>query len=197
MNPIKATDYSCRIVWLGHVAAGTKGIASRARQDMALGWDGCADDRHAGVNRPSCSRVKALYPRGTEIRNVRQLSVVSAEELSQIAEAMGLDRVDPGWLGATLMVEGLDDFSHLPPSSRLQADDGATLVVDMLNAPCDLPGREIEAAHPGHGKAFKRAAKGRRGLTAWVERPGRLTLGGRLRLFVPTQRPWEGQAPRG
>lgn len=194
MPPIAATPHSARITWLGHVAPEVEGIGSAPRDRMTLTWEGCAEDRHAGVNRPACVRVKALHPENTEIRNVRQLSLVSAEELARIAAEIGLETVDPGWLGASVVVEGLRDFTHLPPSSRLQAEDGATLVIDMLNAPCHLPGREIEAAHPGHGKAFKRAAEGRRGVTAWVERPGQLTLGGTLKLFVPTQRAWEGAA---
>ena len=34
------------------------------------------------------------------------------------------------------------------------------------------------------------AAKGLRGVTAWVERPGCLRIGDPLRLHVPDQRPW-------
>ena len=97
-----------------------------------------------------------------------------------------------GEVGATLVVIGIPDLSHLPPSARLQGEGGATIVVDMQNRPCNLPAREIEAEAPGHGKAFKSAAKGRRGVTAWVERPGVLTLGDRLRLHVPDQRAWRG-----
>ena len=60
----------------------------------------------------------------------------------------------------------------------------------MENRPCNFPAREIEKDEPGHGKAFKAAAKGRRGVTAWVEREGRLSIGDTLRLHVPDQRPW-------
>ena len=37
---------------------------------------------------------------------------------------------------------------------------------------------------------FKPAAAGLRGVTAWVERPGRVQVGDRVELFVPSQRPW-------
>jgi hypothetical protein len=67
---------------------------------------------------------------------------------------------------------------------------GLTLVVDMENLPCVLPGREVEAEEPGRGAAFKPAAAGLRGVTAWVERLGTLALGDRLRLFIPAQRAW-------
>ena len=92
--------------------------------------------------------------------------------------------------GASLVIEGLPDFTHLPPSSRLQFADGSTLVVDMENRPCHLPAKPINAAHPGAGDRFKAAAKGRRGVTAWVEREGRIALGEAVRLHVPDQRPW-------
>lgn len=89
-----------------------------------------------------------------------------------------------------MVVAGIPDFTHVPPSSRLQGEDGATLVVDMLNRPCQEPAVTIERARPGHGRAFKAAAKGRRGVTAWVEREGTLRVGERLCLHVPAQRAW-------
>ena len=89
------------------------------------------------------------------------------------------------------MVEGLPDFSHLPPSSRLQGPDGVTLVVDMQNRPCHLPALTIEERLGAAGKGFKAAAKGLRGVTAWVERPGTLALGETMRLHVPDQRAWQ------
>ena len=130
------------------------------------------------------------YPRGTEIRNTRQVSLVSAEELDRIAEALGIPRVAPEWVGASVVVEGLADFSHLPPSSRLQGPDGVTLTVDMQNRPCGLPAKTIEAAHPGAGRRFREVAQGLRGVTAWVERVGVLRIGDALSLHVPDQRAW-------
>lgn len=88
------------------------------------------------------------------------------------------------------MIRGIPDLTHVPPSARLVAPSGLTLTVDMENLPCHLPGREIEAAHPGYGAAFKAAAKDRRGVTAWVERPGALLIGDALTLFIPNQRAW-------
>jgi len=76
----------------------------------------------------------------------------------------------------------------------LQGPTGVTVTVDLENRPCVLPGREIEAEKPGHGKRFKKAAEGRRGVTAWVERPGEIGIGDNLKLFVPDQQPW---SPRG
>lgn len=157
---------------------------------MQLGFGGTEGECHAGVNRPSCSRVLSQHPRGTTIANTRQLSIVSAEELLEISDTLGISDFDPAWIGASIVLKGIDDFTHVPPSSRLQADSGATLVVDMENRPCVLPARVIETESPGHGKAFKTAALGKRGITAWVEREGLLIVGDILRLHVPDQPVW-------
>jgi hypothetical protein len=193
MQALEPTSHRAEVVWLGYVPHRDAQPIETIRVDrMPLDFAGYAGEVHAGLNRPACSRVSRQHPRDTEIRNVRQLSVVSAEELALIAADLGLDGVDPAWLGASVVVRGIVDFTHVPPSSRLQAPDGATLVVDMLNRPCHLPAMTIEAARPGHGKAFRRAAEGRRGVTAWVERPGTLAIGETLRLHVPVQRAWTG-----
>ncbi|SIS81564.1 MOSC domain-containing protein [Roseivivax lentus] len=190
MPALKPTDFTARIVWLGRVSDATKDIRSAPEDSIALDWDGVPGDTHGGLNRPSCSRLLSQYPRGTEIRNVRQLSILSAEDLAEIATRIGLADMPPEWLGATMVIEGLPDLSHVPPSSRLQLEDGGMLVVDMENRPCHLPARVIAETAPDAAKGFKTAAKGRRGVTAWVERPGVLTLGGTLRLHVPDQPLW-------
>ncbi|WP_306005334.1 MOSC domain-containing protein [Aquicoccus porphyridii] len=191
MPALMATDFHGEVVWLGRVADRDAALAAEPLEAVELDWGGIEGEAHGGVTRASCSRVLDQHPRGTEIANVRQLSVLSHEELEAIAAEMGLAALDPGLLGASLVLRGLPDFTHLPPSSRLQAPDGATLVIDMENRPCQLPAREIEAVHPGFGRAFRRAAEGRRGVTAWVERPGALRLGDAMRLHVPDQRQWE------
>lgn len=193
MPALEPTDHTARIVWLGVAPTpeGQGSLRSVPRDSLTLTFDGPEGEiRHGGRARPSCARVTSQHPKGTEIANVRQLSILSQEELDAIAAEIGLDAIDPTWLGATLVLEGLPDFTHIPPSSRLQAPDGTTLIVDMENRPCVLPGREIEADRPGHGTAFKAAAKDRRGVTAWVERPGTLSLGDTLTLHVPAQRAW-------
>lgn len=190
MPALKPTEYTGRIAWIGRVADRASSLAAESLSEVVVSYAGIAGEEHAGLTRPSCSRVVAQYPKGTEIRNVRQFSVLSVEELAAIAAKMGVARIDPAWVGASLVVEGIPDFTHLPPSSRLQGPDGVTLVVDMENRPCHLPAKVIDAHLPGVGGRFKAAAQGRRGVTAWVEREGVLRLGEMLRLHVPDQRGW-------
>ena len=192
MPALIPTKHTGIITWLGHQPDPVKSDIIRALplSEMALGFGGYAGESHAGLTRPSCSRVLAQYPRGTEIRNVRQLCIVSAEEMAATAAELGLEIWDHAWVGASVVISGIPDFTHIPPSSRLQSQTGATLTVDMENHPCIEPAKTIELVHPGHGMAFKVAARGRRGVTAWVERAGVLRLGDSVTLHVPDQRPW-------
>ncbi|MGB3409447.1 MAG: MOSC domain-containing protein [Jannaschia sp.] len=193
MPALVPTDIIGRIDWLGHVADRDAALASEPVSEMVLTFAGPEGEAHAGLTRPSCSRVTSQYRKGTEIRNTRQMCLMSAEELAEIAAGIGVDRFDPRWAGASMILSGIPDFSHLPPSARLQDEvSGATIVVDMLNRPCHLPAPVIEADAPGHGRAFKTVAAGRRGVTAWVEREGTLRLGDPIRLHIPEQRVWRG-----
>lgn len=192
MPALIPTDYTARVVWLGYQPVPVEKLVITAMPlaEMPLTFAGFAGEVHAGDTRPSCSRVTKQHPKGTEIRNVRQLSVVSAEEMAKVAADMGLQAMDYAWVGASLVLEGIPDLTHLPPSSRLQGPDGVTLVVDMENLPSQEPAVTIEQALPGQGKGFKSAAKDKRGITAWVEREGTLRLGDAVRLHIPAQRPW-------
>lgn len=190
MPALKPTQFTAHVTWLGCVPDREADLRSAPLQDAMLTWAGIAGEAHGGMTRPSCSRVVSQYPRGTEIRNVRQLSILSAEELAEIAQAIGAERFNPAWVGASMVIEGIPDFTHVPPSSRLQAPSGATLVIDMENRPCHLPAPVISEDLPEAGKKFKLAAKGKRGVTAWVEREGVVKLGDTLTLHVPDQPVW-------
>ncbi|NUH65898.1 sulfurase [Sulfitobacter sp. S0837] len=190
MPELRATDYTARIIWLGMVPQDRRNIRSAPMTEVFASYAGFEGDFHAGLTRPACVRVRNLHPKGTEIRNTRQLSILSAEEMAQIVRAIDLPALDPALLGASIVLEDIPDFTLVPPGSRLQNSQGTTLVVDIENGPCNLPAREIESEAPGHGKGFKAAAQGKRGVTAWVEREGPLAIGDSLRLFVPNQPVW-------
>ena len=190
MPALLKTEFSAEVVWLGIVADRKAALSSAPVDRLDLRFDGVAGDSHSGLTRPSCARVTSQHRPGTEIRNTRQVSILSDEELAQIADAMGLERLEPAWLGATMVLRGLPALSVLPPSSRLQSASGSTLVIDMENRPCQLPAKIIKALHPKTSAGFKNAARGRRGVTAWVEREGSVALGERLTLHVPDQPCW-------
>jgi MOSC domain-containing protein len=193
MPALKPTDFTARVTFLGAVADRAARLGSGSLDEINATFAGFSGEAHSGLTRASDSRVRFQYELGTEIRNTRQFSILSGEELAEIAADMGVTKVDPRWLGASMVLEGFDDFSHIPPSSRLQFSSGATLVVDMQNRPCVLPAREIDRAQAGLGKLFKPAAEGRRGVTAWVEREGMIRVGDVVRLHIPDQPRWRHQ----
>jgi len=190
MAELRPTQFLGRITWLGVVAEERDLLWAEPSARLTATYGGAVGDLHLGLTRPSCVRMTSQYPKGTEIRNTRQFSILSDENLAEIAAIMGLQSLSPGLLGATMVLAGIPDLSYLPPGSRLQGQSGATLVVNLNNRPCTFPARAIEAAHPGFGAKFKPAAKGRRGITAWVEREGPFALGEELRLHVPEQPQW-------
>ncbi len=156
---------------------------------VGAGFAGLEGDAYAGLTRPACVRTRRQYRPGIAIRNVRQITIVSAEDLASIGESMGLpEPVRPAWMRANLVISGIPELTRLPPSSRLIVADGASLVVDMENEACTFPGELIEPHHPGRGKRFVKAAFGRRGVTAWVEREGDIWRGAEVALHIPPQR---------
>jgi len=128
------------------------------------------------------------------MRSGRQLTVVSVEDLAAIAAAMDLPAIDPGWIGANVLVRGIPDFTLLPWGSRLFFGDGAVLVNEGDNAPCRYAGAGVAAANPGRAgldRLFVKAARNLRGIVASVERPGRLAAGP-VKLLVPPPKHWPG-----
>jgi len=191
MPALIKTKHVGTITWLGRVPDRNAALSSEPQQQLDARFSGIEGEDHGGLTRPSCSRVVTQYPKGTEIKNTRQICFVSAEEMAAVAAEIGLKAFDPSWCGAGIVIEGIPDFTHIPPSARLQTQRGTTLTVDMENQPCHLPAPYIDADAPGHGRGFKAAAKDRRGVTAWVEREGPLHVGDRVTLHIPAQRGWQ------
>ena len=166
-------------------------LESSSLDQVNVSYKGFDGEDHGGLTRDSCSRVKLQYKKGTKIRNTRQISILSREELDAVASEMGLEEIEPEWVGANLIIEGIPILTQLPPSSRLIFDGGVSLVVDMENGPCRFAAEQIELHRPGKGTGFAKIAKGRRGVTAWVEKIGEISLGESVRLHIPPQRIYE------
>lgn len=128
------------------------------------------------------------YKRGTEVRNSRQVSLVSIEELCDTAEAMHIPYLDASWLGANIVTEGIPDLTMLPPSSRLQFRSGAMIVVDVENLPCRYPAQIIATHFRDVRRPFIAAAAGKRGLVGWVESQGPVTTGDEFVVWIAPQR---------
>jgi hypothetical protein len=164
------------------------GLEKSSVPAIELLFSGIKGDCHHGLTRKADSRTLKLYRRDTDIRNVRQVSLLSFEELAEIARAMEIATVAPEWVGANMVTIGIPDLTLLPPSTRLQFPSGATLVVDLENAPCRFVADVIAKHHPDAAPRWIKAATHRRGVTAWVEREGSINLGDAITVFIPQQR---------
>ena len=152
-------------------------------------FEGLSGDRHYGLTRLSDSRYPH-YPRGTIIRNDRQISLVSVEELAEIAVLLGLTTLLPEWLGANILLQGIPTLTRILPSARMFFARGAVLYISGENKPCIHPGKVIQEQYPEiHGleSRFTKAAMGRRGLVAVVENPGLIAPGDLVTMEAPAQ----------
>jgi hypothetical protein len=176
------------------LAADGEGFETRPVDQVTVDFegvvlDGLRGERHRGLARPADARVP-WFPRGTPIRNSRHLSLVSQDELDAVAAELGLSAIEPSWLGANLVIEGVPALSMLPRGSRLVFPQATTLAVEEQNAPCRKSGHAVARRGGGDARtpfAFVRAARRRRGLVAWVERPGLIRVGDAVEVRIPEQ----------
>jgi MOSC domain len=158
---------------------------------LELTFDGIPGDFHAGTTRKSGGR-EPWYPRGTEMRNERQVTILSRDELSEAAEAMNVVAIEPEWIGGNITLSGIPMLSMLPAGTLLFFEGGVTIKVDFQNGQCRVAGKSI-ARHAGReddntlALSFVPAAKRRRGLVAWVEKPGVISMGEKVQARVPEQ----------
>ncbi len=160
-------------------------------QEVNTTFEGFPKDRHAGNTRKSGGREKAQYKLGTIIRNNRQWSALSEEELKMIAEKMGINEVKAQWVGANIIFEGIPNFSKLPPLSHIlinpSSPDFVCLVVFEENGPCQHPNKIIaqETKDQKWKSTFMVAAKGLRGTVGWIDKPGRIRVGDEVKVLIP------------
>ncbi len=158
-----------------------------ARESVNVAWGGFEGDKHFGDTMPRGSGQK-FYPKGSEIRNTRQISIVASEELAQIAHGLQVPAIDGAWLNANILVSGIADFTQLSPGTRIIFKNGVGLVVEGSNPPCTTAGGQIQENYPEKqnlAQEFVKHAVGRRGVVAWVERPGKLAPGERFQIHRP------------
>ena len=156
---------------------------------LELTFAGIAGDRHEGMTRASGAR-EPWYPRGTEMRNERQLTILAPDELNEIADGMDLPEVKPEWIGGNILIDGVARLSMLPAGTLLMFEGGVTLAVQGQNAPCRVAGGSIARHFPdrqGLDLSFPKVAKRLRGLVAWVEKPGTLSPGEGVTARIPEQ----------
>lgn len=188
MSWVKSKE--CGVVEGLYTTPKTESFLTEFRSELKFEINGIPGDRHSGIERLSGGREKKQYPKGTTIRNNRQWSAMSTDEIADIAEAMNLPEVKPEWVGSNLLIGGLPDFSHCPPMSLLkifhQNVEGPVLVVFGQNKPCLHPHKLMEAETGSKiDFPFTKAAADCRGLIGWVEKAGMAHVGDQVELWLP------------
>lgn len=168
-------------------------LVTRPVHQIVLDWHGVVGDSHAGATRKADVRIPH-YRRGSVVRNERQVTVVAPDQLAEVATRLNLPEIRPEWLGANMMLTGVPHLTLLPPATRLIFASGAALVVDWENQPCTGPGRVIATQYGDESltSRFVKAAKQRRGFTAWVERTGVIAVGDAVEVVMPPQAAYPG-----
>jgi MOSC domain-containing protein YiiM len=156
-----------------------KELPSEPVNEVEVTLEGFVGDKHFGYVMKANIYQKE-YPKGTPVRNVRQISVVSTEELDDVAKNMELPRIDAAWVGANMEISGIPDFTQLPSGSRLYFEGGVGIAIEGENLPCTTAGGSLQQQYPDRNditSAFPKKAIRKRGVVAWVERPGVIRKG--------------------
>ena len=160
-----------------------------AVDELPLSFEGIPGDFHAGHTRRSGGR-EPWYERGTEMRNERQLSLLSVEEMRVVARRMDIPELKTEWIGGNILISGIPNLTRLPPRTCLFFDGGATIRIDGDNAPCRVAGRSIAAQFEGRDELeleFPKQSRDLRGLVAWVEKEGVIKVGEEFEARIPPQ----------
>ncbi len=153
--------------------------------DLVLDWGGPIGDRHHGETMAAGPRQKSVYPRGTQIRNHRQLSLIDEDELARIAIAMHVPSIAPGLIADNICTHGIPELTSLPRMTRMVFSSGAVVMLGGENFPCTIAGTLIGTVHGTSPSSFPKAGMGKRGVTGWVERPGTIRAGDEITLVIP------------
>ena len=149
---------------------------SRDVEKIQCTWNGIKGDRHFGRTKLAGVREKYVS-KGSEILNLRQVSIVSEEELEEIATRMGVPEVAGADLGANIVLKNLSELTNISSGALMEFSSGAILFIVRENLPCVFPGKNIQEKYPdipGLVRKFPKTAIGIRGLVAIVLQPGNI-----------------------
>jgi hypothetical protein len=124
------------------------GFEKAPHGNMQLAFSGPVGDCHRGELRKSDSRTLALHKRGIDIRNVRQVTIVSREELAALAQRLEVPHIEASWIGANIVAA-----FHTPAVSVSRHTCGRhgkpALFANCRIRWCSLPASEATAGQTG------------------------------------------------
>lgn len=169
-------------------------VTSRVVDTLIFDEGGIVDDRHHG--RQLSAGARQLYvARETKLLNLRQVSIVSLEELAEIARILGVDEVTGADLGANIVLSGVQNLSTFPAGINGVITFGGSVVVLYAtgeNEPCEGPGRAISIrTGVDVTNKFAKAAMHRRGIVAVVGQAGVIDTSLKAVLHFPAWIDWQ------
>ncbi len=166
-----------------------KDLSKQILESIEVDFAGISGDAHRGMSRTAFSGEREA--KGTILRNDRQWSGVSIEELAIISKQLNLGQpLQAETLGANICVQGIPDFSLLPRGTRLVFPSGAALIIEEYNPPCTDMGEQVAAKYstrsgePLTSKQWLKPAHGRRGVVGMVDVAGTISAGDEILVQV-------------
>ncbi len=171
-------------------------VRSVSADRLEFDYDGIVGDRHYGPTKKVSVRDKPLQKveGGPRMRNNRQYSALSQEELGEISRILGYT-VTPEAIGANIVFTGCPQLTLVEWQSVIFFESGVALRVHRDNWPCRIAGGSVQADYPDEldrlDVKFVAAANGRRGIVGWVEHPGFVHIDevARIEAMPPVQLP--------
>jgi hypothetical protein len=174
------------------------GMPGKAIPEINMSFHGVEEDKkHFGPTLVAGPRVRQGAPKlppGTIDENWRKFSAVSVAEVAEVRHAYETEYkkqfsgFDACFLGANIVLEGIESTSKLPQGTIIDFGNGGPLLaVTSENTACKNPGIEIcrrFALPENEAKKFVGFARGRRGIVGTVLRPGKITVGLEASIFV-------------
>jgi hypothetical protein len=174
------------------------GMPGKAVPEINMSFHGVEEDKkHFGPTLVAGPRVRQgapKLPHGTIDENWRKFSAVSVTEVAEIRHAYETDYSKPfagfdaSFLGANILLKGIESTSKLPQGAIIDFGDGGPLLaVTSENTACKNPGIEIcrrFSLPETEAKKFVGFARGRRGIVGTVLRPGKILVGLEASVFV-------------
>ncbi len=161
------------------------------KQETEFFYEGIKGDKHWGLT----AMTPTKHPKFTgkiELKNTRQITILSVEELRLVADELKIPEVKPEWLSPNILVSGIPYLTQLPPGTRFYFQDGTILYNEGQNFPCHIIAKIMMEQYPEKeniDKRFLKATADRRGLFSWVEYPGKLSTGDSFEIDLPPR--WE------
>lgn len=172
-------------------------INGKSVQEAIFELDGPIGDRHRGFSRILSGhdggyvRTSNLQKKAHRVFNWRSWTGISEEERDAISSEVGIP-LEPGDFQENILFSGIEDFTHLPPSSRIVfpwdvTDTQLILTVWEENDPCVGIGTPFAEKHNDKSLSprFIKASISRRGVMGFVLSAGIARVGDEVLVYPP------------